>query len=124
MTEETPRISATARPAPVKSPKHGADSPATSPAYRDAMSSTAPPATHVVVVGAGMVAHRFAESLLSRAGDEWRERVVIRSTTEDTDHFLPMPGYRRVESGIPPMATDAPEGSILELPMAGAAIAL
>lgn len=76
MTEESPRIRATGRPAPVKNPKHGADSPATSPAYRDAMSSSAPPATHVVVVGAGMVAHRFAESLLSRAGDDWRLTVI------------------------------------------------
>jgi nitrite reductase (NADH) large subunit len=31
---------------------------------------------HVVVVGAGMVAHRFAESLLSRAGSNWRLTVI------------------------------------------------
>ncbi|WP_344063405.1 nitrite reductase large subunit NirB [Microbacterium pumilum] len=31
---------------------------------------------HVVVVGAGMVAHRFAESLLSRADAGWRVTVV------------------------------------------------
>jgi nitrite reductase (NADH) large subunit len=31
---------------------------------------------HVVVVGAGMVAHRFVESLLSRADDDWRVTVI------------------------------------------------
>ncbi|HCJ49272.1 MAG TPA: nitrite reductase (NAD(P)H), partial [Microbacterium sp.] len=39
------------------------------------MSSTGP-TPHVVVVGAGMVAHRFVESLLSRAGDAWRVTVI------------------------------------------------
>ncbi|MDD7928576.1 nitrite reductase large subunit NirB [Microbacterium thalli] len=38
------------------------------------MSPTRP--AHVVVVGAGMVAHRFIESLLSRAGDTWRVTVI------------------------------------------------
>jgi nitrite reductase (NADH) large subunit len=33
-------------------------------------------AKHLVVVGAGMVAHRFVESLLNRAGDEWRVTVI------------------------------------------------
>lgn len=61
---------------PVKSPKHGADSPATSRAYGDAMSSAVPPAAHVVVVGAGMVAHRFVESLLARSDDDWRVTVI------------------------------------------------
>jgi nitrite reductase (NADH) large subunit len=37
--------------------------------------STAEP-MHVVVVGAGMVAHRFAESLLSRAGEHWRVTII------------------------------------------------
>ena len=40
------------------------------------MSTTAGPATHVVVVGAGMVAHRFVESLLSRADAGWRLTVI------------------------------------------------
>ncbi|MDJ1113147.1 nitrite reductase large subunit NirB [Microbacterium dauci] len=31
---------------------------------------------HVVVVGAGMVAHRFVESLLSRTDEQWRVTVV------------------------------------------------
>ncbi|MGA7148720.1 MAG: FAD-dependent oxidoreductase, partial [Microbacterium sp.] len=40
------------------------------------MSTTASPGTHVVVVGAGMVAHRFVESLLSRGGDGWRITLI------------------------------------------------
>ncbi len=59
----------------VNSPKHAADGTATSPAYGHGMSSTGP-TRHVVVVGAGMVAHRFVESLLSRADDTWRVTVV------------------------------------------------
>lgn len=60
----------------VKSRKHGADAPATSPAYRDGMRSTPALGTHVVVVGAGMVAHRFVESLLSRADEQWRVTLI------------------------------------------------
>jgi nitrite reductase (NADH) large subunit len=59
-----------------KNRKHDADSPATSRAYRDGMSSTAATTHHIVVVGAGMVAHRFVESLLSRGGDEWRVTLI------------------------------------------------
>lgn len=59
----------------VNSRKHAADGAATSPAYGHDMSSTGP-TRHVVVVGAGMVAHRFVESLLSRADDTWRVTVV------------------------------------------------
>ncbi len=72
MTEEAPRTDRRAPRRAVDSRKHDADSPATSRAYRDAMSSAAAPVTHVVVVGAGMVAHRFVESLLSRADESWR----------------------------------------------------
>ncbi|MDR6168289.1 nitrite reductase (NADH) large subunit [Microbacterium paludicola] len=59
----------------VNSRKHAADGAATSPAYGHDMSSTGA-TRHVVVVGAGMVAHRFVESLLSRADDTWRVTVV------------------------------------------------
>lgn len=55
--------------------KHPADAAATSPTYRGDMSDEAA-GTHVAVVGAGMVAHRFVESLLSRADDDWRVTVV------------------------------------------------
>ncbi|MDN3309500.1 nitrite reductase large subunit NirB [Microbacterium oryzae] len=40
------------------------------------MSFTDATTTNVVVVGAGMVAHRFVESLLSRGGSEWRVTLV------------------------------------------------
>ncbi|WP_030541715.1 class I SAM-dependent methyltransferase [Sphingobium sp. DC-2] len=107
----------------------------TSPTLRERQQAAVPNACHCDDV-AGLpdnvpllvVANEFFDALpvrqYVRAGNEWRERVVIRSTVDDEDHFLPMPGYRRVESGIPAIAADAPEGSILEVPMAGAAIAL
>lgn len=56
--------------------KHDADTDATPGPYRDPMSSTRPTPAHVVVVGAGMVAHRFIESLLSRSGDEWNITLI------------------------------------------------
>ncbi|WJL96399.1 nitrite reductase large subunit NirB [Microbacterium sp. ET2] len=40
------------------------------------MSSAGTTGSHLVVVGAGMVAHRFVESLLARTGEEWRLTVV------------------------------------------------
>ncbi|MEN2740727.1 nitrite reductase large subunit NirB [Microbacterium sp. X-17] len=40
------------------------------------MTAAEPLDTHVVVVGAGMVAHRFVDSLLSRAGEGWRVTVI------------------------------------------------
>ncbi|WP_251450004.1 nitrite reductase large subunit NirB [Microbacterium sp. Marseille-Q6648] len=40
------------------------------------MSSTPATGPHIVVVGAGMVAHRFVESLLSRADDTWRVTLI------------------------------------------------
>jgi nitrite reductase (NADH) large subunit len=40
------------------------------------MSSTGTTPTHVVVVGAGMVAHRFLESLLSRGDEQWRVTLI------------------------------------------------
>lgn len=58
----------------VNNAKHAPDAVATSRAYGRDMSPTGP--AHVVVVGAGMVAHRFVESLLSRAGDTWRVTIV------------------------------------------------
>jgi nitrite reductase (NADH) large subunit len=60
----------------VDKPKHPADAGATAESYREGVSSTGNTARHVVVVGAGMVAHRFVESLLSRAGEEWRITVI------------------------------------------------
>lgn len=60
----------------VKRPQHDVTTQATSPAYRHDMSSTGPTPPHVVVVGAGMVAHRFVESLLSRTDEPWRVTVI------------------------------------------------
>ena len=75
-----------------------------------------------------VVANEFFDALpvrqLVRAGGEWRERVVIRPDPAEPGRFTPMPGYRRIESGIPALAAEAPDGAILEIPLAGAAIAL
>jgi nitrite reductase (NADH) large subunit len=60
----------------VKSRKHNADAVETATAYRDGMSFTVDATTHVVVVGAGMVAHRFVESLLTRTDDAYRVTVI------------------------------------------------
>lgn len=72
-----------------------------------------------------IVANEFFDALpvrqCIRVGDEWRERVVIRR--EEEGRFLPVPGYRRIESGLPPEARDAPDGAILESPIIGAGIA-
>jgi nitrite reductase (NADH) large subunit len=76
MTESASQESLNRAASDVKSRKHGADETATSSAYRGAMSSTPSPGAHVVVVGAGMVAHRFVDSLLSRSDDTWRVTVL------------------------------------------------
>lgn len=72
-----------------------------------------------------VVANEFFDALpirqIIRVADQWRERVVIRRESEG--RFLAVPGYRRIESGIPAIATDAPDGAIFESPDAGAAIA-
>lgn len=90
--------------------------------HHDALSSL--PADGPLLV----VANEFFDALpvrqLVRVGNEWRERVVICPEVENPSQFAPMPGYRRVDSGIPVSAADAPEGAVLEVPLAGAAIAL
>ncbi len=63
-------------PRTVKNRKHHADAVETASTYRDGMSSTDTTSVHVVVVGAGMVAHRFVDSLLSRSGDDWRVTLI------------------------------------------------
>lgn len=59
----------------VKSRKQTPDSGETAATYREGMSSTGT-TLHVVVVGAGMVAHRFVESLLSHAEDGCRVTLI------------------------------------------------
>jgi len=59
----------------VDSRKHHPDRPVTAPAYGDSMSTT-PPHTAHVVVGAGMVAHRFIASLLGRSDGTWRVTLI------------------------------------------------
>ncbi|EQB32928.1 class I SAM-dependent methyltransferase [Sphingobium ummariense] len=72
-----------------------------------------------------VVANEFFDALpvrqCIRVGDEWRERVVIRRESEG--RFLAVPGYRRIESGLPPIAAAAEDGAILETPIIGAGIA-
>jgi len=75
-----------------------------------------------------VVANEFFDALpvrqIVRSGEEWRERVVVRPDEAQPGRFEAMPGYRRVESGIPAIAANAPDGAILEMPLAGTAIAL
>ncbi|WP_022682842.1 class I SAM-dependent methyltransferase [Sphingobium bisphenolivorans] len=75
-----------------------------------------------------VVANEFFDALpvrqMVRIGQEWRERVVVRPDPEQPTRFAPMPGYRRVESGIPTLTAEPEEGAILEVPLAGTAIAL
>ena len=75
-----------------------------------------------------VVANEFFDALpvrqIIRSGEEWRERVVICPDDTDSNRFEAVSGYRRVESGIPTIAADAPDGAIIEIPLAGTAIAL
>ena len=65
-----------ARSNPATGTKHAADASAKSAAYGDGMLHPAPSGS-VVVVGAGMVAHRFVESLTSRDTDgRWSVTVL------------------------------------------------
>lgn len=107
----------------------------TSPSLRERQRSILPTVFHHDAVGALpdngpllVVANEFFDALpvrqIVRSGDEWRERVVVRPDEGQPDRFEAMPGYRRVESGIPAIAADAPDGAILEMPLAGTAIAL
>lgn len=71
-----------------------------------------------------VVANEFFDALpvrqCIRVNDEWRERVVLASRDEQGIRFLPAVGYRRVESGLPPIAATADDGHVIETPLAGA----
>src|SRR5688572_19189943 len=60
---------------PVARAKHPRNAHATPSPYGEDMGASSTH-RHVVVVGAGMVAHRFVESMLSRDDGSWRVSVV------------------------------------------------
>ncbi|NWK96969.1 methyltransferase [Sphingobium lactosutens] len=104
----------------------------TSPSLRDRQSALLPHVIHHDSIDSLpdqgpllVVANEFFDALpvrqCIRVGDEWRERVVI--AREEAGRFIPVAGYRRIESGLPPMANEAPEGAIIESPIVGAGIA-
>ncbi|MEC3950579.1 class I SAM-dependent methyltransferase [Sphingobium sp. HWE2-09] len=104
----------------------------TSPTLRERQSAMLPHVVHHDTIDSLpdtgpllVVANEFFDALpvrqCIRVGDEWRERVVV--SREAAGRFLPVPGYRRIESGLPSFAVDAPEGAILESPIVGAGIA-
>lgn len=72
-----------------------------------------------------VVANEFFDALpvrqCVRVDGQWRERVVV--AREEAGRFLAVPGYRRIESGLPPIAAEAEDGAIIESPIAGAEIA-
>ena len=76
MSEAAPHGSMPAQGRAVESPKQSADSGATSAPYLGDMSTAQPRDLHVVVVGAGMVSHRFVDSILSRAEADVRITVI------------------------------------------------
>ena len=103
-----------------------------SPALREIQQAAVPGATFhddltSVPTDAPMllVANEFLDALpvrqCIRVGEEWRERVVIRR--EEEGRFVAVPGYRRIESGLPPIAAQAQDGAIIETPIVGAGIA-
>jgi SAM-dependent MidA family methyltransferase len=104
----------------------------TSPTLRDRQSALLPHVIHHDSIDSLpekgpllVVANEFFDALpvrqCIRVGDEWRERVVI--AREEEGRFIPVAGYRRIESGLPPLAAEAPEGAIIESPIVGAEIA-
>lgn len=104
----------------------------TSPTLRDRQSALLPHIIHHDTIDSLpetgpllVVANEFFDALpvrqCIRVGDEWRERVVVTRETEG--RFIAVPGYRRIESGLPQFAAEAPEGAIIESPIVGAGIA-
>jgi len=104
----------------------------TSPALRGRQQALLPTAIHHDTIASLpdqgpllVVANEFFDALpvrqCIRVGDEWRERVLL--PREEPGRFIAVAGYRRIESGLPPIAADAPDGAILESPIAAAEIA-
>lgn len=104
----------------------------TSPALRDRQRALIPHVVHHDSVESLptegpllVVSNEFFDALpvrqSVRVGGEWRERVLI--SREEPGHFAPVPGYRKIESGLPPIADSAEDGAIIETPIAGASVA-
>ncbi|WP_293980728.1 SAM-dependent methyltransferase [Sphingobium sp.] len=104
----------------------------TSPVLRGRQSALLPTAIHHDTVESLpdqgpllVVANEFFDALpvrqSIRVGHEWRERVVV--PRGEDGRFIPVAGYRRIESGLPPIAADAEDGAIIETPIAGASVA-
>ncbi len=72
-----------------------------------------------------VVANEFFDALpvrqIVRVGGEWRERVLI--SRDEPGRFAPVPGYRKIEYVLPPIADSAEDGAIIETPIAGASVA-
>jgi SAM-dependent MidA family methyltransferase len=73
------------------------------------------------------VANEFFDALpvrqVVRAAAGWRERVLIPGAGEPGESFMPIAGYRQMDSAIPEALRDAPLGSILETSPASATVA-
>ncbi len=104
----------------------------TSPALRDRQRALIPHVVHHDSVESLptegpllVVANEFFDALpvrqSVRVGGEWRERVLI--AREEPGRFAPVPGFRKIESGLPPIADKAEDGAIIETPIAGASVA-
>lgn len=106
----------------------------TSPTLRERQRALIPNVQHLDAV-AGLpevaplliVANEFFDALpvrqFVRAGEEWRERVVVPDESAP-NRFQPVAGYRRVDPGAFALTASAPDGAIIEMPLAGTAIAL
>lgn len=104
----------------------------TSPALRDRQRALIPHVVHHDSVESLptegpllVVANEFFDALpvrqCVRVAGEWRERVLIARA--EPGHFAAVPGYRKIESGLPPIADSAEDGAIIETPIAGASVA-
>lgn len=91
MTSNADRTPAGRSTPDVDGSKHGTNAAATSPGYGGRMLH--PDSTpHIVVVGAGMVAHRFVESLLSGGDARWRVTVIGEESRHPYDR-VGLTGY-------------------------------
>jgi len=72
-----------------------------------------------------VIANEFFDALpvrqAIRVDGEWRERVVV--PREESGRFIAVPGPVRIDTDLPPIAQEAEDGAILELPRVGIGIA-